>query len=322
MREHKEEFSIDTMCRVFQLSRSGYYASCSRPESARAREDRIIGDEVNAVFVKHEGRYGVPRIHRALRSAGRTIGRKRVRKTMCMLNLRASTPRRRVRTTDSRHDEPIAPNLLKQDFTAEAPNLKWAGDITYIATGEGWLYLAVFIDLFSRRVVGWSMSESIDRHLTRSALLMALRSRTILSSLIVHSDRGVQYAAGDYRQLLHDWSVTPSMSAKGNCYDNAVAESFFATLKKELVHRRAYRTRDEARTSIFNYIESYYNRERMHSTLNYATPIEYELAYDQRSTKEPMTVGNPCGAEGFSMGIGGDGSCETAASISSKLCPL
>jgi transposase InsO family protein len=322
MREHKEEFSIVSMCRVFSLSTSGYHAWCSRPECERAKEDREIADEVQKIFKKHRGRYGAPRIHRTLRKSGRRIGRKRVRKTMIMCRLRASTPRKRVRTTDSRHGGPIAPNLLRQNFAAYAPNQKWAGDITYIPTDEGWLYLAVFIDLFSRKVIGWSMSANIDGELARAALKMALRARRPGGALIVHSDQGVQYAAKEFRRLLRDWYSIPSMSAKGNCYDNAVSESFFATLKKELVHHDKYRTRDEARASIFEYIESYYNRERMHSTLDYMSPVEFELAALASGTTEPMTVGNPCGAEGFSMGIGGDGSCEIATATSSNLCPL
>jgi transposase InsO family protein len=320
MREHKEEFSIESMCRVFGLSTSGYHASCSRPESARVIEDRAIADEVQAIFEKHEGRYGVPRIYRELRKRGRRIGRKRVRKTMCMRGLRASTPRKRVRTTDSSHSEPIAPNLLDRDFTATAPNQKWAGDITYIATTQGFIYLAVFIDLFSRRVVGWSMSNRLDGELARAALRMALRDRRPRGPLIVHSDRGVQYAARAFRQMLIDWSVTPSMSRKGNCYDNAVVESFFATLKKELVYRHRYSTHEDARTSIFEYIVSYYNRQRMHSTLNYVAPLEFENTFAAEQTPEPTTVGNserprreP--SEEFSMVVGDRLSSESVANV-------
>lgn len=322
MREHKEEFSIACMCRALGLSTSGYHAWCSRPESRRSQEDRVIADEVQEIFKTHKGRYGAPRIHRALRKSGRRIGCKRVRKTMCMLQLRASAPRKRVRTTDSKHGGPIAPNLVRQHFAAYAPNQTWAGDITYIPTDEGWLYLAVFIDLFSRKVIGWSMSTNIDGELALAALKMALRSRQPGGALIVHSDRGVQYAAKEFRSLLRDWYSIPSMSAKGNCYDNAVSESFFATLKKELVHRHKYRTREEARASIFEYIESYYNRDRMHSTLDYVSPIEFEMAALAPSTTEPMTVGNPCRAEGFSMGIGGDSSCDKAGLDSTNMCPL
>ena len=197
-----------------------------------------------------------------------------------------------------------------------------AGDITYIPTGEGWLYLAVFLDLFSRKVIGWSMSAHLDGDLAIAALKMALRARQPGGALIVHSDRGVQYAANDFRRLLGDWYSIPSMSAKGNCYDNAVSESFFATLKKELVHRHRYRTRDEARASIFEYIESYYNRERMHSTLDYVSPNDFERAAFAVGTTEPMTVGNPLEEEGFSMGIGGSIGCDDAVTLLSNLCPL
>jgi transposase InsO family protein len=327
MREHKEEFLIESMCRVFRVSRSGYYASSSRPESARAQEDRVIADEVQSIFEEHKGRHGAPRIHQELRNRGRRVSRKRVRKTMCMRQLRASAPRKRVRTTDSRHNEAIAPNLLSQRFVAYAPNHTWAGDITYIPTDEGWLYLAVFIDLFSRKVIGWSMSAHLDGELALAALKMALRTRRPGSALIVHSDRGVQYAAKDFRRLLRDWFSIPSMSAKGNCYDNAVSESFFATLKKELVHRVRYRTRDAARAAIFEYIESYYNRRRLHSSLAYLSPCDFEYATGALDTKEPMTVVNserpsngPC--EEFSMVIGGSNGCANAANNSTNLCPL
>jgi putative transposase len=240
------------------------------------------------------------------------------------LGLCASVRRRRVVTTDSRHAEPIAPNVLEQDFSAEAPERKWAGDITYIPTDEGWLYLAVFLDLYSRAVIGWSMSASLAGELTRDALSMALTPRQPKGDLLVHSDRGVQYAAGDFRQMLKDWSITPSMSAKGNCYDNAVSESFFATLKKELVHREHYRTHDEARASIFEYIEIYYNRQRRHSTIGYDIPARFEEKWHRQraSTAESATVENPSPQEGFSTGV--DGSVATAihSATSTQRCPL
>jgi putative transposase len=190
-----------------------------------------------------------------------------------------------VQTTDSRHDHPIAENLLERDFTAAEPNQKWAGDITYVQTGEHWLYLAVILDLFNREIVGWAMSDRIDQQLTQSAMRMALTRRQPQGPIIMHTDRGVQYAAGDYRRLLKDWAVTSSMSRTGNCYDNAVSESFFATLKKELIYRERYRTHDEARASIFEYIEVFYNRERMHSTINYMTPVAFlkEWQYEQQN---------------------------------------
>ena len=237
-------------------------------------------------FLAGRGHYGAPRVQRELRSRGIRISKRRSARLLREQGLRAIKPSRRIRTTDSRHAEPIAANLLAQEFTASAPNQKWAGDITYIPTEEGWLYLAVVLDMFSRRVIGWAMSERIDTQLTRSALLMALLARRHASPLVVHSDRGVQYAAGEYRQMLQDWSVTPSMSRTGNCYDNAVSESFFATLKKELVHHRTYRGRAEAEADIFEYIEVFYNRVRLHSTIGYRTPFECEEHWNHQCSSD------------------------------------
>lgn len=254
--------------------------SCSRGDSARAEEDKQLAKEIAAVFEQKRRCYGSWRIHRELQRRGRQIARKRVARLMRQQGLRVSVRRNWVATTDSDHSEPIAPNRLKQDFTASRPNEIWAGDITYIATDEGWLYLAVFIDLYNRQIIGWSMNDQITQQLTCSALRMALRNRKPNDGLIVHSDRGVQYAAGSYRQLLKDWSIIPSMSRRGNCYDNAVSESVFATLKKELVYRQHYRSREEARASLFEYIEVFYNRERLHSGIGYVTPVEYEAAWN------------------------------------------
>lgn len=219
-------------------------------------------------------------------------------------------------TSQSRH-------LLTQDFSATEPNQKWAGDITYVRTDEGWLYLAVFLDLFSRTVIGWAMSAHINAFLTQSALSMALRQRRPDGPLIVHSDRGVQYAAGDFRQMLADWSITPSMSRKGNCYDNAVSESFFATFKKELVHLTHYRTRAEAEAEIFEYIEVFYNRTRFHSTLDYVSPVEFENNWltNQTSTAESETVGNLSPTEGLSTGVDGSVGCVDEADHSFTPCP-
>lgn len=277
--EHKRRFPVRTLCRVLAVSPSGYYARLKRPASKRSVEDVQITEEISEVFKAHQHRYGAPRIHRELRGRGRTVGRKRVARLMRSKGLRAAQPRRFVHTTDSRHPHPIAPNYLARDFEATAPNRKWTGDITYIWTREGWLYLAVFLDLFSRGVIGLSMREHPDGELTCSALRMALASRNPDGPLLVHSDRGSQYAAGAFRQLLTDWNITPSMSGKGDCYDNAVSESFFATLKKELVHRTTFSTRQEARSAIFEYIVCYYNRRRMHSLLGYNTPEAFEAQW-------------------------------------------
>jgi putative transposase len=267
------------MCRVFSVSASGYNAWLTRPASARSLEDQTLGSTIETIFSAKKKRYGAVRITRELRTRGMCVSTKRTARLMRQRGLRASQPRRRVQTTDSRHDHPIAENLLERDFTASAPNQKFAGDITYVQTGEHWLYLAVILDLFNREIVGWAMSNRIDQTLTQSAMRMALSRRQPTGPIIMHTDRGVQYAAGDYRRLLRDWGVIPSMSRRGNCYDNAVSESFFATLKKELIYRERYATHDEARTSIFEYIEVFYNRERLHSTINYMTPVAFLKAW-------------------------------------------
>lgn len=276
------------MCRVLGVTRSGYYAWRTRCESARARQDRVLAVAVGEAFHAGRGHYGVPRVQQELRRRGIRTSKRRTARLLRQQGLSARAARRRVRTTDSRHNEPIAGNVLAREFRASAPNQKWAGDITYIPTAEGWLYLAVVLDLFSRRVIGWSMSDRIDACLTRSALRMALVGRRPSEGLIVHSDRGVQYAGGGYRQMLTSWSLRASMSRVGNCWDNAVSESFFATLKKELVHQAGYRTRAEAAASIFDYIEVFYNRVRLHSTINYTTPGDYEESW--ASTHSPAVV--------------------------------
>ena len=274
------------MCRVFGVSPSGYQAFLTRPASARSSQDETLGSQIETIFTEKKKRYGAVRITRELRARGVKVSRKRTARLMRQRGLRASRPRWRVQTTDSRHDHPIAENLLERDFTAAEPNQKWAGDITYVQTGKHWLYLAVILDLFNREIVGWAMSDRIDQQLTQSAMRMALQRRQPRGPLLMHTDRGVQYAAGEYRRLLSDWAVTPSMSRRGNCYDNAVSESFFATLKKELVHRECYATHDEARASIFEYIEVFYNRERMHSTINYMTPVAFLKAWQDEQKKE------------------------------------
>lgn len=277
------------MCRVFSVSPSGYQAFLTRPASVRSTEDERLGSQIETIFTQKKKRYGAVRITRELRASGVKVSRKRTARIMRQRGLRASRPRRRVQTTDSRHDHPIAKNLLDRDFTAAEPNQKWAGDITYVQTGEHWLYLAVVIDLFNREVVGWAMSDRIDQQLTQSAIRMALMRRQPRGVIIMHTDRGVQYAAGDYRRLLRDWAVTPSMSRTGNCYDSAVSESFFATLKKELIYRERYATHDEARASIFEYIEIFYNRECMHSTINSMTPMAFLKAW-QDEKQEGTTL--------------------------------
>jgi transposase InsO family protein len=267
------------MCRVLGVSTSGYHAWRTRGISKRQRDDAELGRSIRGIFAKHKGAYGSPRVRMALLHEGRQVSRKRVARLMRQRGLTARTPRRWVRTTDSDHALPIAKNLLGRDFRASAPNQKWASDITYIATRDGWLYLATVIDLFSRRIVGWSMSAHIDEPLVHAAITMALQKCPKPDSLIIHSDRGSQYAARGIAQLCADHGLQQSMSRRGNCWDNAPSESFFATLKRECVNETIFASRAQARTAIFEYIEIYYNRERLHSTLGYRTPVDFENAH-------------------------------------------
>ena len=268
------------MCRVLEVSRSGFYAAERRAPSARVTENQSLRMIISAIHETSRGTYGSPRIHRELRATGRPCGRNRIARLMRECGLRAKTRRRyRPLTTISKHGYGVAENVLRQRFGIQdvgGINRAWCGDITYIRTGEGWLYLAVLLDLGSRMVVGWAMSESLEAQLSVEALRMALARRQPGKGLLHHSDRGVQYAALDYRELLAAHQVTSSMSRRANCYDNAVAESFFATLRWELLDRREWPTRAAARTAIFEYIEAWYNRQRRHSTLDYLSPWQYE----------------------------------------------
>jgi transposase InsO family protein len=267
------------MCKVLEISRSGFYAWLGRNESGRACEDRRLTALIRGIFDESRKTYGAPRVHRELRARGVRCAKKRVARLMKAGGMRPKTKRKfRVKTTDSKHNHPIAPDLLGRDFTADGPNQAWVSDITYIPTDEGWLYLASTMDLFSRKIVGWSMSSSLHATVAIDALQMGIDRRGSTVGLIHHSDRGVQYACADFRDLLDEHGITASMSRKGNCYDNAAKESFFHTLKTELVHHEHYRTRDEARASVFEYIETFYNRMRLHSTLGYMSPAAFELA--------------------------------------------
>jgi putative transposase len=282
---HRGEFQVRLMCRVLDVSESGFYESVRRAPSIRSTTDQRLTLHVRAFHKKSDRRYGAPRIHRDLRDAGIRCGRKRVARIMRTNGLRAKRARQFRVTTKSDHAHPIAPNTLDREFDINAigrVNRVWAADITYIPTREGWLYLAMVMDLASRRIIGWATSTLLERSLATSALAMALRQRMIRNvpgqaSLLHHSDRGSQYASDDYRMLLSGHGVECSMSRKGNCWDNAVAESFFATLKTELVHDADWHTRDEARSALFEYIEVWYNRVRRHSTLDYKSPVQYEL---------------------------------------------
>ena len=264
------------MCEVLEVSRSSYYAWANKGPPARSLENQKLSEEIRVIFIEHKCRYGSRRIRKALLNKGYQISRKRVCKLMKVQGLYCKSKRKFKHTTDSNHNLPIAPNILARNFSPAKPNQAYVGDITYIPTPEGWLYLAVVIDLFSRQVVGWSMSKRMKASLVNDALLMAIWKRKPGRGLISHTDRGSQYASKSHRDLLALHHITQSMSRKGDCWDNAVAESFFHTLKTELTHHEQFQTRKEAKQKIFHYIEVYYNRLRMHSANDYLSPVEYE----------------------------------------------
>jgi putative transposase len=281
--DHATEFHVTTMCRVLTVSKAGYYAWVTRPPSARANADAQLADEIRAIHQRSRGTYGSPRVYKELKkrkAPGQQPNEKRVARIMHEAGIRAKTPRRFRVTTDSAHAHPIAPNTLQREFAVEpvaaALDCVWIADITYLWTTAGWLYLAVVLDLASRRVIGWAMRHTLEGELTLEALQMALTGRRPPPGVLHHSDRGTQYAAGAYRARLAAHGMDCSMSRVGDCWDNAVAESFFATLKRELADGAEWATRDEARTAVFEYIEVWYNRQRLHSTLGYTSPVEYE----------------------------------------------
>lgn len=266
------------MCRVFSVSVGGFYAWMKRPASAREREDGQIAERIVEIYQQHKGRYGSPRIHQQLRDEGIHVGRKRVIRLMKQAQLAAHHTTHRVRTTRADPAATPAENVLDRAFQAERPNEKWVADVTYIATGAGWMYLAAVMDLYSRRIVGWAMADSQDEALVERALAMAVTHRKPGEGLLHHSDRGCQYTSQAYQAFLKDHSIRVSMSRKGNCWDNAVMERFFGTLKRECTSRARFATPEEARTALFEYIEVYYNRVRKHSTLGYLSPVQFELA--------------------------------------------
>jgi transposase InsO family protein len=271
------DYPGDVACQVLEVSRSGYYAWRERPVSRQQQRREELAVKIHAAYVENRRAYGSPRVYKALKAAQQMVCRNTVAKIMREQGLRAKSRKKFVpHTTDSVHDRAIAPNVLDRQFAADLPNRKWAGDITYIPTDEGWLYLAGVIDLCSRRVVGWSMGDHMRTDLVSDALEMALARRQPAAGLLHHSDRGVQYASDDYQGLLSRHGIEASMSGKGDCWDNAVMESFWATLKTELVHHEHYQTREQARRSIFEYIEVFYNRKRLHSSLGYVSPETFE----------------------------------------------
>ncbi len=274
---HRDSYSVTLMCQLLEVSRSGVHAARGRSASARAQADAQLTDEIRRWQRKHRGRYGRRRMTREVRAAlDQPVNEKRVGRLMRQHDLQSRKRRRfRVVTTDSRHGHAVAPNVLARQFVATAPNQKWLADITYMPTGEGWLYLALVLDLYSRKFVGWAMSESMPQELTLAALQMALGWRDPPAGLLHHSDRGSQYAAGDYRKVLAARGITVSMSRKADCWDNAPMESANGTVKVECVHGMHFKTRAEAAEALVEYF-GYYNTERMHSSLGYLTPSEFE----------------------------------------------
>jgi putative transposase len=277
IREHRTRWPVSVQCQVLGVSRSGYYAWRDRPRSERSERREQLITEMRAIHAeKQKHSYGSPRMCRDLRGLGLKVSENTVARLMKEDGLRATTARKFRHTTDSNHGHPVAENVLDREFTATRPNEKWVSDITYVETDEGWLYVATVEDLYSRKVVGWSLSDRMTWDLVGSAMEMAIGRRLPSRGLMAHSDRGSQYASGGYQELLKSHGITCSMSRRGNCWDNAPMESFFATLKKELVHQERYATRAEARASIFEYIEVFYNTERRHSSLGYVSPQAFE----------------------------------------------
>jgi putative transposase len=279
IKEHRRVWPAGLICRVLGVSRSGFFAWLKRGISRRRQRRQELAVKVRTVHREHRGVYGSPRVCAALNAQGEKVCRHTVAKVMREQEIRARVTKRFVPcTTDSNHRHSVADNVLDRDFAAQQPNQKWAADITYVPTGEGWLYLAAVIDLCSRKIVGWSMASHMEAELVNDALEMALARRRPKQGLLHHSDRGVQYACDDYQGLLAKHGIQCSMSGKGDCWDNAVMESFWATLKTELVYQEPYATREQARASIFEYVEAFYNRKRLHSSLGYVSPEMFEAS--------------------------------------------
>ena len=275
MAEHHHQFRLTNMCRILRVHRSGYYAWLSKPQSLRAQADALLLDDINQYFEASSGIYGSPRIHRDLREAGTRCGEKRVARLMRQASMRSVRGYKRPRYRAGK-PAATAPNRLEQQFTTQVPDQVWVTDITYIRTYEGWLYLAVVLDLYSRTVVGWAMKPTMATELVLDALMMAVWRRRPKQPVIIHSDQGSQFGSDDFTRWCKDNRLVPSMSRRGNCYDNAVAESFFSSLKKEQIKRRIYATRTEAKSDIFDYIEGFYNRTRRHSHLGQLSPLAFE----------------------------------------------
>lgn len=275
-KEYQKKYSISKMCQFLKVSRSGYYEWIMRGESPRKKKDRELAEKIRMSFEQSKGRYGSPRIYEELRDQGIRCSRKRVARLMREMDLEARHKRKFKATTNSKHDHPVAPNLLNRQFQTDAPNQVWVADITYIRTFEGWLYLAAVMDLYSRKIVGWAMSERMTADLAISALKMAIKRRNPRKEIMHHSDRGVQYASKPYQKVLKKNGFIVSMSRKGNCWDNAPMESFFSTLKTECIHDKTYLARILAKREIFEYIEIDYNRKRRHSSIGSMIPENFE----------------------------------------------
>lgn len=286
----KADVPVATACAVLGVSESGYYAWKNRTASPRQRDDMVLLAHIRAEFSTSNGTYGSPRMHFELRESGLAIGRHRVARLMSENGMKARQKTRFKKTTDSDHGGPVAPNVLDQDFATDAPNQKWGVDISYIWTAEGWLYLAIVVDLFSRRIVGWAMSDRMKRGLAMAALQRAITLRRPPPGLIHHSDRGSQYCCGDYRRLVDGSGFIASMSGRGNCYDNAMVETVFKTIKSECVWSTAFRSREQASNAIGLYIEGFYNPQRRHSSLGYKSPAAFETAFKANDPTENMAL--------------------------------
>lgn len=276
IKENAKRFKVQTMCQLLNVSRSGYYEWLHRRPSRRQLAREVLAKQIKGIFDAEKQRAGSPRITRKLRRSGQKVGENRVANVMRENGWRAKGVKKFKATTNSKHTLPVAPNLLEQNFQASVPNQKWVSDLTYIWTDEGWLYLAVVLDLYSRMVVGWAMSERMTARLVCNALEMALWRRKRPQGVIVHSDRGIQYCCQEYQSLLAEHKLICSMSKRGDCYDNAAMESWNGSLKVEAIHGERFKTREEVKQHIFDYIDVYYNRQRLHSKLGYLSPAEFE----------------------------------------------
>ena len=286
----RAEVPIETACAVLDVSVSGFYAWKRRPASARQSDDMVMLAHIRSEFATSNETYGSPRMHAELKESGLAIGLHRVARLMSENGLKARQKTRFKKTTDSDHGGPVASNILDQDFTAEAPDQKWGVDISYVWTAEGWLYLAIVLDLFSRKIVGWHLSDRMKRGLAIDALRRAIALRQPPAGLIHHSDRGSQYCSADYRRLLRDHGFVASMSGRGNCYDNAMVESVFKTIKSELVWRTSFASRDQASKAIGQYIEGFYNPRRRHSSLGYVSPAKFEIDHRAAGWQERIAL--------------------------------